>query len=342
MVFWIFLFLLFPFFTQAEIGSEQFIHQGLLLDSEGVPLGEEGTEFCFKFSLYDDELVGYPDTKFWPEGVIAPTAIMVKRGFFSADLGSSNSTERLNLSRESITDIFLQIEVANKVGESCADGDEEFETLEPRQKIFLPAASRCACTLLPTDDLYKGNADEGGEQCKVKTFILRPDGRIYLPEGENQMSGQGVIFPGESEVFISHNKVASNSKIIVTPLSASFAPLYIKEKRVGEGFSVAVALTSSAEINFDWIVFHSAESTVANLQFGAIEEQEDGGGSDQSVVTFDGGASGPPIDGGTGGGSSTPIVSSEETDLADGNESSSSTPVGEFQPETITDQTLEQ
>lgn len=331
MIFWVFLFLLFPFFTQAEVGSQEFLHQGLLLDSEGVPLGEEGTEFCFKFSFYDDELVGSPDTKLWPLGESAPTAIMVKKGFFSVEINKINPNEQSNLPREDNANLFLQMEVANKVGSSCADNDEEFETLEPRQAISLSLPAVSTSPLICAEIF-------------TKKFTLEQYGRIYLPSGENQIAGHGLIFSGQSEAFIPNNSIETNSFIMITPVSFIFSPLYIKEKRAG-GFVVATAIASVEDIIFDWIVFHIAQSTVSNLELGASGNERDGGG-DQPAVTFDGGASGPPIDGGAGGGSSTPLALPEETDFANLNESSSSTPVireeDELQPEPPTEQTLEQ
>lgn len=332
MVFWIFLLLLFPFFTQAEVGSEQLIHQGLLLDSEGVPLGEEGTEFCFKFSIYDDGEVGFPDAKLWPAGETSSVVVMVKNGFFSVDIGKANLAEQLNLPHGGSMDLFLQMEVAHKVGESCADGDEEFETLEPRQAISLSTPSVSASPLICAEIF-------------TKKFTLEQNGRIYLPNGENQIAGHGLIFSGQSEAFIPNNSIETNSFIMIMPVSFISSPLYIKEKRAG-GFVVATAIASAEDIIFDWIVFHIAQSTVSNLELGVSGNELDDGGGDQSVFTFDGGASGPPIDGGAGGGSSTPLVLPEETDLADLNESSSSTPVireeDELQPEPPTEQTLEQ
>lgn len=330
MFFWIFLFLLFPFFTQAEVGSGRLIHQGLLLDSEGVPLGEEGTEFCFKFSIYDDGEVGIPDAKLWPAGEPSSVAIMVKNGFFSATIGDRES-DTLNL-RESNKNFFLQLETAYKIGGSCADSDEEFETLEPRQAISLPTPLVSASPLICAEIF-------------TKKFTLEQNGRIYLPNGDNQIAGHGLIFAGQSEAFIPNNSIETSSFIIITPVSFISFPLYIKEKRVG-GFVVATAMASAEDIIFDWIVFHSAQSIASNLELEASGNELDGGGGDQSAVTFDGGASGPPIDGGAGGGSSTPPALPEETDLANLNESSSSTPVmtpeDELQPEPFTEQTLEQ
>src|SRR3989338_9635859 len=96
-------------------------HQGRLLNSAGELLGGSGTDFCFKFSIYDDTAVGAPDTKLWPSGVPSTMAINVKNGVFNAALGDTTAGgDLLDFNFQDNDTIFLNVEVATKVGADCA------------------------------------------------------------------------------------------------------------------------------------------------------------------------------------------------------------------------------
>ena len=60
-------------------------YQGRLMDANGVLLGGSGTEYCFKFSLYDNPTVG-SGTKLWPATSPSTTTASVKNGVFSVIL----------------------------------------------------------------------------------------------------------------------------------------------------------------------------------------------------------------------------------------------------------------
>lgn len=136
------LFLFFPgSFALAISGVPSMVSfQGRLLDGSGNLLGGTGsTNFCFRFSLYDDEIPGAPDVKFWPSTPPAAMALPVRQGVFNALIGdtSSGSDPLTYIFGESQT-VYLNIEVAPSNAGSCV-GVTGFENLSPRQRIIASA-----------------------------------------------------------------------------------------------------------------------------------------------------------------------------------------------------------
>ncbi len=112
-------------------------HQGRLLDASGNLLGGAGTDYCFKFSIYDDATTGAPDLRLWPVSAPSTMTVNVKSGVFSVGIGDTNAGGNLlDFDFQRNDAVYLNVEVATKVGVDCAGGDETFETLSPRQRIL--------------------------------------------------------------------------------------------------------------------------------------------------------------------------------------------------------------
>ena len=128
---------LFPAIAYATTGSPTILNQqGRLLDPSGTLLGgSSGTNYCFRFSLYDDATVGAPDNRLWPASTPSAMTVNVKSGVFNVGIGDTSvGGDPLNFDFNSTNEVYLNVEVANSMGGSCA-GVSSFETLSPRQRI---------------------------------------------------------------------------------------------------------------------------------------------------------------------------------------------------------------
>jgi len=131
------LFVIIPFNNAfAATGVPKILnYQGRLLDSSRNLLGgSTGTNYCFRFSIYDNPTVG-EGTKLWPSGSPSTTTISVKSGVFDVGIGdTSTGGDALDYNFQDNDSIYINTEVATQIDSSC-DG-VTFQTLSPRKRIF--------------------------------------------------------------------------------------------------------------------------------------------------------------------------------------------------------------
>jgi hypothetical protein len=105
-------------------------YQGRLTDTSGNLLGGTGgTQFFFKFSIWDNPVVN-SGSQLWPVAAPGIASTSVVNGVFNFDIGDTANgfPDTLNYDFYSNANVYLQVEVATSSGGT-------YEKLSPRQRI---------------------------------------------------------------------------------------------------------------------------------------------------------------------------------------------------------------
>jgi len=119
-----------PFAHGVEGVPKIISYQGRLTDAAGNLLGgSSGTDFYFKFSIWNDPTSTSTANRVWPSGAPGIATSTVTNGVFNVNIGDTANgyPDALTYDFYSNRDIYLQVEVSSN--------GTTFETLSPRQRI---------------------------------------------------------------------------------------------------------------------------------------------------------------------------------------------------------------
>jgi hypothetical protein len=189
----------------AATGVPQIINfQGRLLDSGANLLGGSGTNYCFRFSLYDATSGG---TKLWPSSTPSTMTLPVRQGVFDAGIGDTVAGgDTLNYDFQSNNAVYVNVEVAPQSGGSCAG--VTFETLSPRQRVESSGYAINSGTL----DGFTASQSATVNQIPVLTsgaLVLGDAAASVQATGTTALTLQGTGATGNIQFFTNANNLTS-------------------------------------------------------------------------------------------------------------------------------------
>ncbi|MBI4050544.1 MAG: hypothetical protein HY396_01020, partial [Candidatus Doudnabacteria bacterium] len=190
--------------AQAATGVPEIIsYQGRLTNSSGALLGGSGTDFVFRFSIWNNPTVPL-GLQLWPSGTPGNATTTVVEGVFNVNIGDTSSgTDALTYNFNDNDTVYLQVEVST-------DGIS-FEPLSPRQQItasgfainantvggYTPAQSASG-SQIPV--LTSGNLVLGGANPQINvtgsytlTFQSGVTGNIQFFSSANSLTSAGTL-----------------------------------------------------------------------------------------------------------------------------------------------------
>ncbi|MCU0660665.1 MAG: hypothetical protein MUD00_03600 [Candidatus Pacebacteria bacterium] len=212
--FFVFFFLFFQVVAAAPGVPLLLHHQGRLLDASGNLLGgSSGTNYCFRFSLYDDAIVGGPDTRLWPSVTPSTMTVEVTSGILSVNIGDiAAGGNLLDIDFNATDELYLNVEVADSIAGSCA-GVSVFETLGPRYRV---TASGYAINSKTVGGFTPSQTATGNEVPVLTsgTLILGSASAGLRSQGTNALILQSGV-TGDLQFFSSLNRMTAAGNLIL-------------------------------------------------------------------------------------------------------------------------------
>jgi len=220
-------------------------YEGRLTDTNGNPVGGIGTNYCFRFSVYNASTAG---TKLWPTGTAATTTLMVKDGIFDALIGSADT---LDYNFYNSDTVYLDVAV-NTASTTCATGGGgTWESLSPRQRIAATGYAITAANVY--SDLLR--TDIASSTVQIGTGAGSPTIKLLLDTKNSTDSVGAACSPSGTMWYNSadgKNRILVCENQIITPISNATTTI------------AAIGVNAGAPVSAGTVVFSNSN----NVTFG--------------------------------------------------------------------------
>jgi len=184
----------------------QIAYEGRLTDASGNALGGTGSQYCFRFSIYDAPTGG---TKLWPGGTPGVTTATTSDGVFSTTIGLADTLTSAVFDFSTTSTAYLQVDVSTS-SPTCSSG---VESLSPRQQILSSSYAMSANSLgsYVTADYANSRVRIGSGAGTPSPVYLGLDWKSTIDYVGQTCSVNGLIWynsnVGQSSALICNNGV---------------------------------------------------------------------------------------------------------------------------------------